>query len=696
MKFSVLICLMLVFPFCTKAQKFYWGKTWGGLYCNWDAAVDVATDGLGNTYAVSVVGDNRLKADTFLSASSNVRGIFSYPESSGPSALLLSSYTCAGAMRWARLVECKGQMSCSGITQSGSNVYIVGSFLDTPKKFHTRYFADSAFIDTKYAHYFLACLDTLGHTRWIRFVGSDNASTDVLPDDTVACQYQAITINGSGNVQHYVQLPSGIQLAPGIFSSKGIYRLDYSPSGVLLNTVRFNLPSDYEFGRGGGTLNKFAINKRSGTVFGVFTRFYVHPVTNIGTVFYYLCALASNGNLLWKDSLKGADYFNGVEYGALNSVAYDGANGVYVSLMSQDAKSFELGGLKASYPSYQAPMVGVLKLDTLGKGIWISTSDAIMSKIKIGGTSLLSTGEIVSVGTIAGILYTATDTSYTPTFDYSIPIVINTSRDGKKTKYYTPPKYKNMYGRPVANRSGFTAISIDHADNFYIGGYQQHDTIYYDSFLSIGLRVDSSYMSGGLFIRAQESILLRYGVDCKCPHRAKASFKESLVQEKDAVFTYTGTTDWVDSVVWSFGDGSRKVMRSGFTVPFHHYYASHHDYTHDTVWVKTYGPCGFDSFYRYPLALAVASIGEPKTWVVYPNPVHSGGDLELSFEGSNRPGTAELSIRDLSGRHVFAQALEGSSATRVNRIVIPDLAPGMYLLVIRTPESSVVQKLVVE
>lgn len=697
MKKITIICVVLFFALPGFAQQFQWGKLFNSSPCVSNNTLDIATDNNGNSYAATIIGDSLITADTFFASSTFVCDLPYRRQLGNLSAILLSSYSCDGRMRWARLIQCVGNAYVSGLVQQAGKVYVTGAFWDAPNLPHIRYFADSNIIANTNSHYFLACLDSLGRTQWIRFVGNDDKGSDVVSYIKPELQQQALALDGSGNILHFVQVPAGVSLAPSLLSTKGIYRMKYSSNGLLLNTVRLDLNPDYDFGRGGSTLNKLAINKKSNSMYGVFTRAYKDPITSKNITFFYLAAFAENGNLLWKDSLHvSTTYAQFGDY--LNSVAYDGNNALFVSVRSQDVAVFELGGLKATYPKNNSMFVGVVKLDTLGKGVWVAASTEFDGTSYIGGTTILPSGDILSIGSTSTLIYNPADKIAPNGKGYIIPMTIVTSADAKQISYYTPLGYPFRLGNNQIGLSAaqFSSVYLDHAGNIYLGGYQYYDTVIYDKQLKLGNLMDSSHVYKGLYPTCKNSLFLRYGIDCRCSQRAKAGFKDSVIQERDVVFTYTGTTQWVDSIVWSFGDGQYKVQRNGFTVPFHHLYSSHNAYTHDTIWVKTYGPCGYDSFYKFPSALAVSSLAGQYEFTVSPNPVASGGQLQLGYSGSVPFGAGQILISDLSGRVVYQEAVCAAAHYSGQRIQLPALAPGIYFLELRHPDRRLVRKLVLQ
>jgi hypothetical protein len=82
-----------------------------------------------------------------------------------------------------------------------------------------------------------------------------------------------------------------------------------------------------------------------------------------------------------------------------------------------------------------------------------------------------------------------------------------------------------------------------------------------------------------------------------------------------------------------------------------------------------------------------------ESFKLYPNPTSTSAQVEFSLTESQ---DVTISVSDLSGRLVFNQ-LFASRNTGVNNIELPleNLTDGMYMVTIRTNNTSVSQRLVV-
>ena len=99
-----------------------------------------------------------------------------------------------------------------------------------------------------------------------------------------------------------------------------------------------------------------------------------------------------------------------------------------------------------------------------------------------------------------------------------------------------------------------------------------------------------------------------------CQDRPVASF--TATGTNTVTYTYSGTTFDIDSVQWSFGDGSISTVMN----PVHTYTVS----GHYEVCVKVYSYCGVDSVCKVDtitLGIASPSPSTKERVVLWPNPV---------------------------------------------------------------------------
>ena len=120
------VALLFFTVLSLQAQEFKWVKGGGTAEdVEGDGATDgegtyyMCTDPHGNVYALNVVGRDPLYADSFYSS-----GVVS------PSNVFITSYNCAGQMRWAKLIASDGnQCTPDGIiADSLGHVYVTGHF----------------------------------------------------------------------------------------------------------------------------------------------------------------------------------------------------------------------------------------------------------------------------------------------------------------------------------------------------------------------------------------------------------------------------------------------------------------------------------------------------------------------------------------------------------------------------------------
>ncbi len=241
--FTAIIILLIGQP--TSAQQFKWIKTIGSMHIGAGSTTlnegehtkFLCTDPQKNLYAANLVGDSTLKADTFYQA----RG----PNNPFNASLLLTSYRCDGTMRWARLLDGKGDVNCYGMQYSAGSIYVAGRFGDTGTN-RNRAIAGVPLTGHDSQHYFLARFDTLGTLNWIRFVGANDKSSEIVLDRSkYGTDDHSLAIDGQGNIHHYAYLNTGVKITSSVTAQAGTYDLKYTPAGALITAVRLGVDSTY-------------------------------------------------------------------------------------------------------------------------------------------------------------------------------------------------------------------------------------------------------------------------------------------------------------------------------------------------------------------------------------------------------------------------------------------------------------------
>ncbi len=223
---TFLICLIAsCLAWTSNAQQFIWAKGGGTIfdfsslpsYEN-ESVEFMCTDPNGNVYAVSQVGNDPVTADTFHASPYGAE-----------QNILLTSYSCSGQMRWAKLIASSGGPSWAlGITaDSLGHLYVSGIMPGGTLHIGN----DTTLPGAVYDLAALVQFDTSGHFNWIRYVGNNTmASYDVT--GTIR---GALTIDGANNAHFIPYIGSGAVLMPSVTSVYGSYDLTYNPAGTLLS-----------------------------------------------------------------------------------------------------------------------------------------------------------------------------------------------------------------------------------------------------------------------------------------------------------------------------------------------------------------------------------------------------------------------------------------------------------------------------
>jgi hypothetical protein len=568
-------CLLFFSAFSSAhAQQFDW-VTGGGtieddsyLEDHPEATYFMCTDANGNIYALSTVGNDPVYADTFYSQGS-------YGSDYN---FVVTSYTCTGQMRWAKLIASSGgECIPYGITIDGlGHVYVAGYFNNNT--LHIGY--DTSIVSPQYEYSGLIQFDTSGHFNWIRYVGDNDFNTafGTLIFGSV------LTMDGANNAHFINNMKSGVDIMPGVTSQYGEYDLTYNSSGTLLSALRLNMDS--------------AMYINGAIIEPVTNKLFVSGENNISladTFVTYAAAFDVNRNLLWMDSVSN-------DAASINSIAYDEMGHLYFGAGGQAAFSFN------GYPIPAGTNSLVIKTDTNGNPLWIHRLYSTTGVGGIGPITLLPNNLIAATGAFAGYL---TD---------NVDSILSSAGEGQNpflTILDTSGVVKSLL---QIHGDGFydwgTSITSDKTGNIYIGG-QVADSI------SAG-GIPAYHSVGG----NTDFFIMKYGVDCNCTSMPVANYTDTGAANTRG-FSYTGTTIGIDSVVWNFGDNTPTVnSMSSIT----------HTYDSGTyeACVYAYTACGSDMHcskvtvtQHDESVTTIANLGVP----VFPNPATNEVNITTQSAG---------------------------------------------------------------
>jgi len=541
----------ILFLFCffsANAQQFNWA-TGGGTAQDfstdpsneWEQTKYICTDPNGNIYALSIVGNYPIYADTFYKSSA----YGTYPNT------IITSYTCNGVMRWAKLIASDdGDCRPTGIVaDSLGHIYVSGYFANLGTHLHIGY--DTTTPTWTYQSASLIQFDTTGHFNWLRYVGDNSLVTY----EGVGYIGDFLTLDAASNAHYFNYMRSGVHITPTVTSIGGTYDLVYNTAGTLVSQVRLDLDSEWE-------LNSAVIDP-------VTNKLYVSGEINqfiyggFLTDTFYAAAFDASRNLLWR-------YFCGHgDDDGLSGVVMDNNKNLIFCGGAQPISgppTFSFNSDSVSASGFEDISI-IMKTDTNGHVKWIKHYDGTLAVNYLSSITLLTNGKTAAVGTYAGLVTNGIVSIVTPPGDGQGPylVVLDSTGDLQTIKQINGDGFYN----------GANVITSDKVGNLYVGGYVE------DSIWAGTPPIPAYHSVGG----NTDFFIMKYGVNCSCTSMPAANFTDTGTHTVGA--TYTGTTAGIDSIVWSFGDGHTATGTSVL-----------HTYTVAGTFqlcVSVYTDCGHDS-----------------------------------------------------------------------------------------------------
>jgi len=582
----------------------------------WEQVTNLCTDAHGNVYMISPVGSTNIKADTFYEALAHNPEI-------GAEHFMLASYSCNGALRWAKVIECYGdEVLPSGLPFNGSNgglvysegsVYVTGTFGGEQKWIGY----DTTFFDSTAA--FMARFDTSGKCKWVRPVGSPDINAFAL------CPYPgSIAVDGDGYIHHFDFMNSGVHLTSTVTSTTGTYDLKYDTSGALLSAKRVQMDTLMY-------LWKVMFNKQSGKFYSLMATNQKYPFTLFNTA---MAAFRPDESMIWMDTTGNT--------GAIYSFDYNGDNALYACGRGGYPDTFSFGGITVTdtiYPHYYA-FATIFKLDTNGVAKWVYNLQSNQGVDRFLDIAILPGENIAAGGAMADTSIHGADTLVSTAGEQSNPLIAIIDSSGRTIKL------DQLHS--LTNNDQIATIASDAAGNVYMGGMME---------VSISATGLTPYVTNG---GNTDFFVVKYGYDCMCLVAPAANFTYSGTTSVS--FTYTGTVTF-DSLRWNFDDSSTSTV----TNPTHTYATTGTQH----VCVTIYTPCGDNTFCKDittgTTSVSNAAVGNIN---IYPNPATA----ELTIEHADK-GTS-IKLFDPMGRQVYS----GTTTLDKETVNMNQLAQGAYLL----------------
>jgi PKD repeat protein len=543
MKYTTLIVLAILIAAQSRAQSYQWVKGGGSIQTVGSGTMtemvfQMATDANGNVYALSYMNnDGPITADTFY----RVSGSYGFNES-----YFLSSYTCDGQMRWAKLIGSSGgDLRPYGLTVDDlGHVYVAG--LAYNATLHIGY--DTSL--SSYTNQLQAIMqfDTSGNYHWMRYIGDNSYATHagaLWPGSSVG-------VDSNNNVHFFCSMKYGVPITTTMTSHRGTYDLKYDVSGNLVDVKRLQLDSTRQ-------ITNVAIDRKSDKIYAIGANA-VFPAGVYERPF--IASFDLNRNLIWEDTLSSASLSGACGCGFVG-LKTDGAGNIYAAGLGDGTVVYNGDTARNEFGSYGISFL--MKADTGGNSKWIRTYSGTAAN-KLQDLSFVSRDKIVAVGIIAGKIKTGYD---------SITLTVGLGQNPFFTVVDTAGSLftlQQVYG------DGFydwgTAITSDQKGGIYLGGRVEHQ---------IWAGILSPYTSHG---GTSDFFVMKYGANCDCINGPTASF--NAVGTHTITFTYTGTpgSTPLDSVRWYFGDGGTSTTLNPV-----HVYTTGGTFS---ACVRVYSSCGGD------------------------------------------------------------------------------------------------------
>lgn len=613
----ILVWFFTLLPQIIFAQAVNWARGGGTV---WGTSVSTAheraklmtVDDNGNVYVASFIASGIVYADTFSGGTLSSGNI------------LLSSYDCDGNMRWAKLITSRSGCEVTGMVYSNGNIYVSGSFFRTRGVVYIG--SDTTLYSGSDIVAGLLSIDTVANFNWIQMIG-DNTSTSFSGS---AAALGNVCIDRNRNIHYVKPLLAGVPLTSSLTSINATYDFTYSPSGTLLRIQRLQMDSanyvtNAEIDTSSGKLYV------RGTTYGTFSIVYGRD---------FIAAFDTGRNLIWMDTAKSLTGLGSMSFGSIKS---DNNGHVYFTGFGYGSCIYRNDTIVTAISGGYV-VAFVIKADTSGRRQWVTRYSGTTA-CGLLDLAISPTNKIAAVGGILGQVSTDHQSiiSYAGEVNNSYFTVLDTgggvisliqlhgtssyqdglfaaAYDGKGNLYMggmcdsvwldsvgyrshggTTDFFVMKYGvdcncstMPWAwfdtARSGTGGSTVAFTYTGITAGIDSIRWQFGDGSTSASWNPTHTYSSidtyyAQVFIYSPCGNDMHYvDVDVRCLAAPTAGLSVSGSTSGTRSFTYTGTTTGIDSLVWSFGDGSRAT---GNTVS--HTYSATGSYT---VSITAYNHCG--------------------------------------------------------------------------------------------------------
>jgi len=614
---SLSLCFIIFFSgiFSLQAQSYKWVKGGGttedlssALY---DEEVDhMCTDANGNIYTIGIVGNNPIIADTFY------RPTGAY---GGNNNIFVTSYNCAGQMRWAKLIASADNTMEYGIVADNlGHIYISGNFVHVGASHTLHVGYDTTIVANPYIATGIIQFDTSGHFSWIRFLGVNTTSCLTA----LGSLNDPLVMDGSNNVHFICNTKPGGYLTPTVSTTHyGIYDVVFDVTGTLLSATKLQQDSTLE--TDGATIDKvsgklYVYGTRNSDFMGGSSPMSYHP---------YIASFDVARNLIWTDTLSNPSLPGAV---AFSGIVADGIGHLYLTCGGSGEVVYHTDTSLNTLSTIGYEISVVMKLDTTGNLRWKRVYSATTDINDLISITLMPNNKIACAGSMAGMIACGTDT------------ITNYSGEGHNCYFTILDSAGYVHTIQQIHGSGFYddayAITSDNVGNLYIGG-------------AIASNVWGGTLTPYTSVGGNtDYFIIKYGMDCSCTSMPVANYTETGGITRS--FTYTGTSAYpIDSVRWEFDDGTTSTVTS----PTHTYSVA----GTFTACVTVYTSCGSDvhcDTFTIPCVAAptasysTSGTGLTKTFTYAGSSVGTSGSITWTF------GDASAGASGTPVSHTYAAA----------------------------------------
>lgn len=604
-----------------------------------EQVIDMATDKNGNVYVLAINNPGLANVDGHTGISVRDR-------------LTLASWDCSGDFRWMKNVG--GASSTIGralAVDSLDGVYITGQTISNNSLGYTYFDIDSTLGNTS-KRLFLVKYDTTGELKWLKMPQPDTANV------AGAARPLDMSVAPNGDIFWMAFLtPGNYDGSAFTITSSKYYVVKYNTSGVYQSIVTLGMTTT----DGGNSANlngitnvenaRFSRDHNSGRLYlaGQYDNTYgtlsmgstaITSTGAIGALPMYVTAFDVNGANLWVKQSSSSLYAS-TRY---SQAVVDPQGNIYIGGDIYTGNTFAGHTFTNSLSVHTFPFV--MSLNSNGNLIWASSG--LPKDGAVAGYSIAYTNNTIGLaGYYGGMLKWGTDTITAPL-----------SMSG--TAYILLARLNAATGAiigmdSIASQNTLyntaTAIAADKNGNFFVGGKFDYRLFPAGNQISV---------AGGTY----DWFVAKFGsAQCNCTLPV-ANFNAVNGSGTTVNFTYSGTTP-VDSVSWSFGDGT--TTATGTTTS--HAYAAGGSYS---VCATAYNACGSNTFCK---AINAGSTGVNNIQGIdgislYPNPATNILHIEHATAGTL------LEIYNNLGQRVLQTKLHGGQ----DRVDVSGLSGGVYLL----------------